>query len=90
MRVKSGQSALRKPSFAWQAMLIVFPVALLAAVGFFFLQQDRRLALSEATERAESLAEDLASRIWKALVDTNSAAEPGSSWFKVDAEGRLV
>jgi hypothetical protein len=34
----------RKPTFFWQAVLIVLPVAVLAEVGLFSLRQDKALA----------------------------------------------
>src|SRR5256885_16175253 len=33
----------RKPTFFWQAVLILLPVVVLAAMGFFSLRQDRLL-----------------------------------------------
>jgi len=90
MHVTLAQPATRKPTFLWQGVLIVLPVAALVVVGLSFLQQDRRLALSEASERAELLAETLATRIWGQLVDTNNASAPGSVWVKVDDHAELL
>jgi heme exporter protein D len=42
----------RKPTFLWQAVLILLPVIVLAAVGWASLRQDRVLVQHEATERA--------------------------------------
>src|SRR5262245_3813101 len=50
----------RKPTFFWQAVLIVLPVAVLAAVGLFSLRQDKALAEQEAREQAQTLAWPLA------------------------------
>jgi len=50
----------RGPVFVWQAALILLPVALLAGVGFYYLEQDRRLAEDEARERAQVMARELA------------------------------
>ena len=50
----------RKPTFFWQAVLILLPVVVLAAMGFFSLRQDRLLAEQEARERAAAVAGPLA------------------------------
>ncbi len=50
----------RKPTFFWQAMLIVLPVAVLAVVGLFSLRQDKVLAEQEAREQAQAIAWPLA------------------------------
>src|SRR5437879_9956927 len=50
----------RKPTFVWQAVLIVLPVAVLAAVGLFSLRQDKLLAEQEAREQAQAIAWPLA------------------------------
>jgi len=46
------QSSNRKPTFLWQAVLILLPIAVLAAVGLFSLRQDKLLAEQEAPEPA--------------------------------------
>src|SRR2546430_8120397 len=77
-----------KPSFFWQALLIVLPVIVLAVVGFFSLRQDKILAQHEATERAQAIADDLLPRIWSELTScTNPAASGG---FHVDGAGELL
>src|SRR5438552_4662032 len=50
----------RKPTFFWQAALILLPVVALAAIGFFSLRQDKLLAEQEARERAAAIAAPLA------------------------------
>lgn len=77
----------RKPTFLWQGLLIVLPVAVLAAVGFLSLRQDRRLAEREAAERAQSIADDLVERIWRELAVTNLS---GRLHFTIDAAGGLI
>jgi signal transduction histidine kinase len=57
----------RPPTFVWQGLLIVLPVAALTLVGFLSLRQDRRLAEQEARERAQTLADQLAEDIWQQL-----------------------
>src|SRR5437879_5760768 len=50
----------RKPKFFWQAALILLPIVVLAAMGFFSLRQDKLLAEQEARERAAAIAAPLA------------------------------
>jgi signal transduction histidine kinase len=50
----------RKPTFLWQVILILLPVALLAAVGLYSLRQDKLLAEQDARELANSTAQRLA------------------------------
>src|SRR5881396_942075 len=52
--------SIRKPTFLWQAALIVLTVAVLAAVGLFSLRQDKVLAEQEAREQAQAIAWPLA------------------------------
>lgn len=77
----------RKPTFLWQGLLIILPVAVLAAVGFLSLRQDRRLAEREAAERAQVIADDLVERIWSQLAVTNLS---GRLHFTIDAAGGLI
>src|SRR5256886_3318412 len=55
-----GPRPSRKPTFFGQAVLILLPVVVLAAMGFFSLRQDRLLAEQEARERAAAVAGPLA------------------------------
>src|SRR5947207_574630 len=84
--VKASRQA-RPPTFFWQGLLIVLPVAVLATVGFFSLRQDKTLAQHEATERAQALADELAESYWAELTQAPDTNLPR---FEVDAEGQLV
>jgi signal transduction histidine kinase len=64
----------RKPTFIWQALLIVLPVALLATVGFLSLRQDKLLAEHEAAQRAQAIADDLLPKIQADLVPASESA----------------
>jgi signal transduction histidine kinase len=80
----------RKPSFLWQALLILLPVGVLAALGFFSLRQDKVIARHEATERAQAIADSLLPEIWSAITN---AAQPEAfehHAFQIDAESELL
>ena len=64
----------RKPTFFWQGLLIVLPIVVLAAVGFFSLRQDKLLARHDAAERAQTVADDLVPKIWSQLTSADAAA----------------
>src|SRR5947208_13259626 len=66
----------RKPTFLWQALLIVLPVAVLAIFGFLSLRQDRLLAQREAAERAQTIADELAPIIWAQLTTVSNPPQP--------------
>src|SRR6266567_2324917 len=66
----------RKPSFLWQALLIVVPVAVLAVFGFLSLRQDRLLAQREAAERAQTIADELVPKIWAQLTTVSNSPPP--------------
>src|SRR6266404_9241501 len=83
----SGIRRNRKPTFFWQGVLIVLPLAVLAALGLFSLRQDKVLAQHEATERAQRLADQLAQDLWAELTDLSGSNLPA---FKVDRAGQLV
>ena len=57
----------RQPSFFWQGLLILLPVALLVGLGFISLRREKALALQEGTERAQTVANSLNRRIWEEL-----------------------
>jgi hypothetical protein len=79
----------RKPTFFWQGLLILLPVAVLAVVGVISLRQDKILARHDAAERAQVVADDLASKIWNELI-ANSPDQSRQRAFQVDEAGRLV
>ena len=79
----------RRPTFLWQAILILLPVFVLAAVGGFSLRQDKILAQHEATDRAQALADNLVPQIWNELNVQNTNAS-GQWSFQLDGKGQLV
>src|SRR3954451_7959948 len=57
----------RSASFFWQAVFILLPVAILAAIGVYTLKRDKAFAEQEARERASAVAEDVAERLLAVL-----------------------
>jgi signal transduction histidine kinase len=79
----------RKPSFLWQALLILFPVGVLATVGFLSLRRDKVLAQHESAERAQVIADALLPRLWSALTNADKEAFEHHA-FQVGAAGELL
>ena len=88
--VTAKLNSRREPTFLWQGLLLVLPVLILSGVGFFSLRQDRVLAQHEATQRAQSIAEDLLPRLWNELVKTSAPVQFGPYSFEIDSAGRLI
>ena len=63
----TGPRPPRRPTFAWQAALVVLPVVILAALGLVSLRQDRALAEQQAKESAQVLANQVALRAAQAV-----------------------
>ena len=82
----------RKPTFFWQGMLILLPVAVLAVIGVISLRQDKILAEHDARERAQVIADDLAAKIWNELTAKESSLLDPSNGpaFEVDQAGQLM
>jgi signal transduction histidine kinase len=86
----SGARVHRKAAFFWQAVLILLPVAVLTAIGWASLRQDRILAEHDAREQAQALADQLVPTMW-----TQFTASPGNESsnevvLRLDASGALV
>jgi signal transduction histidine kinase len=79
----------RKPTFFWQGMLILLPVAVLAALGWASLRQDKILAEHDARERAQTIADDFLQKFSAELTSTGSRTNAAFS-FEVDQAGRLI
>jgi signal transduction histidine kinase len=87
----------KRPTFLWHALLILLPLLLLVAVGFYFLRQDKTLAEAEARERAQRYADELDRKIsgsFGALFDDSVGARSlnlaGVPVFVVSTNGELV
>src|SRR4051812_46158735 len=70
----------RKPSFFWQAVLILAPMLVLAKLGALALSQDKRMAEHEAALRAQDIAEQTADLLWQEL----QRDEPFTNQFSFD------
>jgi signal transduction histidine kinase len=79
----------RKPTFFWQGMLILLPVAVLAAIGRASLRQDKILAEHDARERAQTIADDFLQKFSAKLTATESRTNAAFS-FEVDQTGQLI
>jgi signal transduction histidine kinase len=80
----------RRPSFFWQPLLILFPVAVLAALGFLSLRQDKTIAQHEAIERAQGIADSLLPRLWSVITNADQPEAFEHNAFQVDAAGELL
>lgn len=85
----TGDRNQPKPTFLWQAMLILLPVIVLAVVGGFSLRQDKILAQHEASDRAQALADDLVRQLWNELTVAGTNG-PQRCFFQVDTNGQLL
>jgi signal transduction histidine kinase len=80
----------KRPTFLWQGLMIVLPVLALAAVGALSVRQDKALARSEATERAQAMADELLPKLWQELTVPKTPAAFEHHAFKVGRSGELV
>src|SRR5713101_7438100 len=78
----------RRPTFLWQGLLILLPVLVLAAVGFFSLRQDKTLAQRDAAEKAQAIADELAQKLWAALAERKD--DQRFRYFEISTTGELV
>src|SRR5262249_4752440 len=80
----------RQPEFFWQGVLIVLPVVLWPGIGLFALRQDRILAQHEAAERAQTIADELAQKLWSELTAITPADRTNYPSFRVSRSGELL
>src|SRR5262245_8497207 len=78
-----------KPTFLWQAVLILLLIVVLAAMGWYSLRQDKRHAENEAAQRAAAIAEELLPKLW-AEVNARPEKNTGRPMFRVNLFGELV
>src|SRR5262245_28288434 len=85
----AGPREQSKPTFLWQAILILLPVLVLTAIGWISLRRDKLLARQEAASQAQALADDLVPRLWSEII-SKGAGDSNQISFQVDAEGKLI
>src|SRR5262249_54814780 len=76
--------------FIWQPLLILFPVGVLAALGFVSLRQDKIIAQHEAVERAQAIADLLLPRLWSGLTNGDSPEALDGHAFQINSRGELL
>jgi signal transduction histidine kinase len=84
-----GASNQSRPTFRWQALLILLPLVVLSGLGWFSLRQDWRLARQEAALRAQEIADSVLQSTWAELTARHEARTDQWS-FETDEQGRLV
>ena len=85
-----GARKVCRSGFGWQALLILLPVAVLAALGFHALRQDRRLVHQDAVQRAQGITDELLPKLWLAFQDTNLVARADERRIKFNESGELI
>src|ERR1700750_1976341 len=85
-----GVLKVSRSGFGWQALLILLPVAVLAALGFHALRQDRRLVHQDAVQRAQGIADELLPKLWLAFQDSNLVAQADERRIKFNESGELI
>jgi signal transduction histidine kinase len=77
-----GTPGNRKPTFFFQGLLIVLPVAVMAAVGLFAIRRDRAVVHEEARRGAAQLVEQLAAALAGRVPPQLAAYDHfGDSWY---------
>jgi hypothetical protein len=85
----TGPRTSRKPTFLWQGLLILLPVAVLAVIGWASLRQDKILAEHDARERAQAIADGFLQNFSAELTSTEARTNVAFS-FAVDQAGGLI
>jgi signal transduction histidine kinase len=86
----TGAGVRRKPTFLWQAVLILLPVAVLSALGWSMVRQDKHVARQEAVQRAQAIAQELLPKIWTELTSTDQPGLFQRHSFQTDDAGQLI
>ncbi len=86
----AGARAQRKPTFLWQAALILLPVVVLSAVGWFSVRQDKIITEHDARQRAKVIADEFLPKFSAQLRVADNTDWSTNHWFEVDEFGELV
>jgi signal transduction histidine kinase len=77
----TGPRPARHPTFLWQALLIVLPVAILAVLGLFAVWRDYTASEQDARQRAEEITRGLFAQLGRDFAEELVEQEPlGSIW----------
>ena len=73
----------RKPSFVWQGLLILLPVAALAVLGFSAITRDRAAVRQDARRRAREILAQISDGLGRAVAaQLTSFDAPARGWFE--------
>src|SRR4051794_15798741 len=78
-----------RPTFLWQAGLILLPVVVLSGIGWISLRQDELLVEHDAQQRAQVFADQLAPMLWTQLI-ASPTNESNQVTLEVDQFGQLI
>lgn len=71
-----------KPTFLWQAILILLPVALMAGFGFWAILRERNAVAEEARQRAQTIIQSLPRDFDRLAANRLTQFDaPNNSWF---------
>ncbi|MGA2747557.1 MAG: HAMP domain-containing sensor histidine kinase [Verrucomicrobiota bacterium] len=72
----------RQPNFLWQGVLILLPVALMAAFGFWAILRERNAVEQEARQRAKEILQSLPNDFGRlAAIELTQYDGPKGGWF---------
>ncbi|HZR16360.1 MAG TPA: ATP-binding protein [Verrucomicrobiae bacterium] len=78
-----GAPSKRKPTFFWQGLLIILPVAVMSAVGLLAIRRDRAAVEEEARRGADQLVNQLALALANRVPSQLAAYDHFSdAWYK--------
>src|ERR1035437_5983009 len=73
----------RKPTFFWQGVLILLPVALMAGFGFWGILRERNAVEHEAQQRAKEMFQTLPSEFGRIAANRLTQFDgPKGGWFQ--------
>jgi hypothetical protein len=83
MQAVANRPGPRKQSFLWQAVLILLPVALMAAFGFWAILRERNAVEQEAQQRAKEIIQALPSEFGRMAANRLTQLDgPKGGWFQ--------
>jgi signal transduction histidine kinase len=87
----TGPRPPRRPTFLWQATLVVLPVAILAILGLFAVRRDYAASEQDARQRADDITRSLSTQLGRDLASELLEQERfGSIWEGMGISGGPV